>query len=71
VVTSNLPGVRQAVRLTGMGEVVPRGDPAALATALVRVIRNRERYLRPREKIAEVFGVDAPLAAYEALFGAL
>jgi glycosyltransferase involved in cell wall biosynthesis len=71
VVTSNLPGVRQAVRLTGMGEVVPCGDPAALATALVRVIRERERYVRPRHEIEEVFGVDAPVAEYERLFASL
>lgn len=68
VVTSNLPGVRQAVHLTGMGEVVPCGDPAALATALVRVIRERERYVQPREKIARVFGVEEPVRQYEHLF---
>lgn len=71
VVTSNLPGVRQAVRLTGMGEVVPCADPAALATALVRVIRERDRYVRPRHKVEEVFGVDAPVAEYERLFASL
>jgi glycosyltransferase involved in cell wall biosynthesis len=68
VVTSNLPGVRQAVRLTGMGEVVPCADPAALATALVRVMRERDRYLRPRAKVAEFFSVDGPVGEYERLF---
>src|SRR5262249_7947230 len=64
VVSTNLPGVRQAVRLTGMGEVVPCGDSAALATALVRVVRGRERYLRPRQQIEAIFGVEGPVAEY-------
>ena len=37
-VASALPGVRQPVYQTGMGEVVPFGDAAALAAALLRVI---------------------------------
>ena len=71
VVTTNLPGVRQAVRQTGMGEVVPCADPAALATALVRVMRERERYVRPRAAIERLFNTEGPVREYERLFADL
>ena len=38
VVASDLPGVRQTVRTTGMGRIVPPGDAGALAAALIDVI---------------------------------
>lgn len=68
VVTSDLPGVRQAVRWTGMGEVVPPGNPSALAAAIVRVVRERARYVRPRAEVEQFFGVDRPVREYERLF---
>lgn len=69
VVATDLPGVREAVRRTGMGEIVPPRDPEALAAALVRVIRNRPQYVRSRAEIEAAFDPDAALAAYEAVFG--
>ncbi|MFN3414358.1 MAG: glycosyltransferase family 4 protein [Thermoanaerobaculum sp.] len=38
VVASDLPGVREPVRLTGMGILVPPGNPQALASALLQVL---------------------------------
>jgi len=71
VVASDLPGVREAIRRTGMGEIVPPADPAALARALVRVIKNRKTYLRPREDVIDTFNMDRAIRQYEALFGEL
>jgi glycosyltransferase involved in cell wall biosynthesis len=71
VVASDLPGVREAIRRTGMGEIVPPGDPAALATALVRVIKQRQAYLRPREEVARAFDLAQSVREYEALFAEL
>ena len=68
VVATNLPGVREAIRRTGMGELVPPRDPAALAEALVRVIRQRAAYVRPRSEIARVFDLDEAVRQYEQLF---
>jgi glycosyltransferase involved in cell wall biosynthesis len=68
VVASNLPGVRVPVQVTGMGEIVPIRDGRALADAIVRVLRNRERYIQPRAKIAGTFALSATVAAYEKLF---
>ncbi len=68
VVVSDLPGVREPVRWTGMGEIVPVGDPTALADAIRRVLVDPTRYRRSREEVARYFAVDACLDRYEALF---
>lgn len=67
-IASDLPGVRQPVLQTGMGEVVPVGDSRALAEAILRVVRRREQYLRPREEIVRRWSTEQTAAAYEALF---
>jgi glycosyltransferase involved in cell wall biosynthesis len=71
VVATNLPGVREPVRVTGMGEVVPIKDARSLADAIVRVLEHRERYVRPREEIAALFALENTVTAYEKLFGEL
>lgn len=70
VVATNLPGVREPVKITGMGEIVPIRDPHAIAEAIVKVIDNRPKYVRPREDIAETFDLERTLDEYEQLFGA-
>lgn len=70
-IASNLPGVRQPPRMTGMGEVTPIGDAEALAEAIRRVIRDPERYQTPRRTIEETFSLDRTVAGYEALFATL
>ncbi|MBN1953531.1 MAG: glycosyltransferase family 4 protein [Anaerolineae bacterium] len=67
-IASDLPGVRQPVLQTGMGEVVPIGDSAALAEAILKVVGHKERYIRPREEIASRFNSAHTAAQYEALF---
>jgi glycosyltransferase involved in cell wall biosynthesis len=68
VVASALPGVREATRVTGMGTTVPPRDEAALARAIIEVISNREKYLRPREEIERLFSIEATVDAYERVF---
>jgi glycosyltransferase involved in cell wall biosynthesis len=70
-IASDLPGVRQPVRMTGMGEIVPVRDSAALADAIVRVVRDRSRYLRPRADIEALFSTERTAERYEDLFNAL
>lgn len=67
-IASDLPGVRQPVLQTGMGEVVPVGDARALAEAILRVVGQRERYIRSREEIARRWSTEQTAAGYEALF---
>jgi glycosyltransferase involved in cell wall biosynthesis len=71
VVASDLPGVREPVRRTGMGEVVPPRDVQALAEALVRVLRSRARYVRPRSEVEKAFDLERSIGEYEALFAEL
>ena len=68
VVASDLPGVRVPVRENGMGRVVPPGDPAALAAALVEVIRKRGSYVRPRGEVESRFSFARMADEYESLF---
>jgi len=68
VVASDLPGVRQPARMTGMGEIAPIGDAAGLAAALLRILESPERYRRPAGEIREMFREEATLDAYEAAY---
>ncbi len=68
VISSDIPGVRQPVRMTGMGEIVPPRDALALADAVTRVLGDRERYTRPRQEIAAVFDVERTVDQYERMF---
>jgi glycosyltransferase involved in cell wall biosynthesis len=68
VVATDLPGVRQPVGMSGMGEVVPVADVEALAQGIVSVLRNREKYIRPHDEIMSVFGMMHTVDAYERLF---
>ncbi|MDW8402744.1 glycosyltransferase family 4 protein [Chloroflexus sp.] len=70
-VASNLPGVRQPPLMTGMGKVVPIGDAAALAEAILEMIAHREQYVRPRDSIAALFSTERTVDEYERLFRAL
>jgi glycosyltransferase involved in cell wall biosynthesis len=70
-IASNLPGVRQPPRVTGMGEVTPIGDSAALAEAIVRVIKHPDHYSRPRRQIEDTFSLERTVSGYEDLFKAL
>jgi len=68
VVASNLPGVRQPVTMTGMGEVTPIGDHEALAKALIRVLAEKEQYVRPGDVITQSFSPQQTAKAYVKLF---
>ncbi len=67
-VASGLPGVREPVRMTGMGKVVPPRDPVRLAEAILEILADRPRFVQPPDKIAQMFSSDATAARYEALF---
>jgi glycosyltransferase involved in cell wall biosynthesis len=67
-IASNLPGVRQPPLMTGMGEVTPIGDPAALAESIQRILAQPDDYRRPRSLIDDAFSLDRTVTGYEALF---
>jgi glycosyltransferase involved in cell wall biosynthesis len=67
-IASNLPGVRQPVKQSGMGKVVPIGDSDALAEAIIEVVRHKETYVRPEEEIRERWSTEQTAKGYEELF---
>jgi glycosyltransferase involved in cell wall biosynthesis len=71
VVATDLPGVREPVRRTGMGRIVPPHDAAALAAALIDVVRQRPSYVRPRAAVVEAFDAQRSLREYEEVFEAV
>jgi len=71
VVASNLPGVRQPVTMTGMGEVVPIGDHQALAEAIITVLDQKGTYTRSTELIADSFSPQQTADEYVRLFDEL
>jgi glycosyltransferase involved in cell wall biosynthesis len=74
VCASNLPGVRVPIQSTGMGLIAPIGEPAALAAAVVEIVRNRGKYVRPRAEVEQLYSVrrtaDDYVTLYESLSGA-
>lgn len=69
VVATNLPGVRQPVTMTGMGEIVPVADAQGLAEGILKVLRNPEQYKRSRAEIMDIFSIVRTVENYEKLFG--
>lgn len=67
-IASNLPGVRQPVKMHEMGKVVPIGNSAALTGALLDIIGNKNVYVRDADTIREGYLPDNIAIEYEILF---
>jgi glycosyltransferase involved in cell wall biosynthesis len=65
VVAADIPGAREPVGVTGMGELVARGNTQALGEAIVRVLENRSRYVRPLAQIDATFNLEDTVNRYE------
>ncbi len=70
-IASALPGARRPVQMHGMGKVVPIGDPAALAGALLDVVGGKDKYHCDQAALAHLYDPDTVAAEYEKLFGKL
>ncbi|MYD11411.1 MAG: glycosyltransferase family 4 protein [Chloroflexi bacterium] len=68
VVMTDIPGGRVAVQETGMGKLARPGDWRSIGETILEVLDNRDRFVKPREKIAQIFSVDDTLDKYEATF---
>jgi len=68
VIASDLPGVRQPVMMTGMGEIAPVGEHESLAAAIIRVLENPGAYVKPDAPIANSFSPAQVAWEYENLF---
>jgi glycosyltransferase involved in cell wall biosynthesis len=70
-VASNLPGVRQPVKVHEMGKIIPIGNANALADALVDITANPEAYRRDAQPIKQRYLPSTIAVEYEKLFSAL
>ncbi|MDO8971431.1 MAG: glycosyltransferase family 4 protein, partial [Saprospiraceae bacterium] len=67
-VASNLPGVRQPVKLHEMGKIIPIGDSAALAEAACDILSRPQDFRRDPQPIAACYNPDTIAQEYEKLF---
>jgi glycosyltransferase involved in cell wall biosynthesis len=65
LVTSDIPGAREVVRVTGAGTLVPAGDPAGIAEGIVRVLDDLETYRPEAAAIRETFDPERSVTEYE------
>ncbi|MHB8114196.1 MAG: glycosyltransferase family 4 protein, partial [Bellilinea sp.] len=67
-VASDIPGVRQPVKMHGMGKIFPAGDAAALAGCLLEILGNRQAFIREPQSIQLQYLPDTIAENYERLF---
>jgi glycosyltransferase involved in cell wall biosynthesis len=67
VVAADLPGVRQPVRMTGMGKVTPVGDSRALARNIIEVLSGLDEF-RDGQNLREKFSPQICASRHEVLF---
>lgn len=68
VAASNLPGVRQPVKMTGMGEVFEIGDSKMMAEKICEILADKQKYIKDPAWIIEHFSPDTVASVYEKLF---
>jgi glycosyltransferase involved in cell wall biosynthesis len=68
VVATDLPGVRHAVKTTGMGKIVPPRDSRALAEAIIEVLDHPERFRGDLIAICKRYDPHTIAAEYECIF---
>ena len=66
-----LPGVRQPVTMTGMGEVTEIGNHVELAEAINRILDDQASYVKSPDLIADSFSPQQTAAEYLRLFNDL
>lgn len=70
-VPSALPGVRQPVKMHGMGVVSEIGNAQSLANAILEVLGNKEKYRGDIPAIKTAYDPDSVAQEYERLFAKL
>jgi glycosyltransferase involved in cell wall biosynthesis len=70
VMMTDTPGGRVPVTETGMGRLVPRGDWEAMGAALVEILQDPDKYIKPRAEIESAFNLAETVDRYERHFRA-
>lgn len=67
-VASNLPGVRQPILTSGMGEIAEIGDAQSLHAAILKVLRNRSVYQKDPKALLEKYSPDNTAKLYSGIY---
>jgi glycosyltransferase involved in cell wall biosynthesis len=65
LVSTDIPGAREVVRVTGAGRLVRPGDPAALADGIVEILRDPAPYRPSQQAVRAVFDPERSVSQYE------
>jgi glycosyltransferase involved in cell wall biosynthesis len=68
LVTTDIPGAREIVKVTGMGRLVPPRDPEGLARGIAEVLARREQFVKPNVEVRKIFDREKSVTEYEGLF---
>lgn len=68
VVASNLPGVRTIVQNTKMGLISNVGDENDLANKIIKVLKNRDKYIIPKEKLLKIYSNKVLVDKYKSIY---
>lgn len=68
VVASNLPGVRVPIIATGMGELTEPKNSQDLAEKIVKILKDKKKYIKKRKFIESKFSFKHTISEYERLF---
>lgn len=68
VAASNLPGVRQPVKMSGMGEIFEIGDSSMLAQKICAITAHKADYVKDPAWLIENFSPDHVAEIYESAF---
>jgi glycosyltransferase involved in cell wall biosynthesis len=68
VVASDLPGVREPITVTGHGRLATPGDVQDLASRLMEVLSNPERFAPVPDRVRESFSLENTIDSYERLY---
>jgi glycosyltransferase involved in cell wall biosynthesis len=71
VVCTDIPGAREAVKVSRMGLIVPARDEKALAEGIIRMLSDSAPYHKTRGQVAAVFNLQRTLDQYETLLAEL
>lgn len=64
VVASDLPGVRTIVQNTKMGLISKRSDYIDLANKIIKVLKNRDKYVIPKNELLKIYSNDVLVNKY-------
>ncbi len=67
VIASNLPGVRVPIETTGYGIVVSPKNSKEIASAILEITKNRNKYLPDPKKVGGIFNLQKTVSFYEDL----